>query len=169
MCIRDRFWTVPNVLSVIRLIGVPIFLWLALGPRADGWAVAVLAVAGLTDWLDGRIARRWHQVSRIGQMLDPVADRLYIFATVIALTLRDVIPLWLVIVLIARDVCMACLMPALRTRGFTSLPVHFVGKAATFCLLYSFPLVLLGRFGTCLLYTSPSPRDRTRSRMPSSA
>ena len=124
----DRFWTVPNVLSVIRLIGVPIFLWLALGPRADGWAVAVLAVAGLTDWLDGRIARRWHQVSRIGQMLDPVADRLYIFATVIALTLRDVIPLWLVIVLIARDVCMACLMPALRTR--------------------------------CLLYTSPSPRDR---------
>lgn len=128
----DRFWTVPNVLSVIRLIGVPIFLWLALGPRADGWAVAVLAVAGLTDWLDGRIARRWHQVSRIGQMLDPVADRLYIFATVIALTLRDVIPLWLVIVLIARDVCMACLMPALRTRGFTSLPVHFVGKAATF-------------------------------------
>ena len=56
----DRFWTVPNVLSVIRLIGVPIFLWLALGPRADGWAVAVLAVAGLTDWLDGRIARRWH-------------------------------------------------------------------------------------------------------------
>ena len=123
----DRFWTVPNVLSVIRLIGVPIFLWLALGPRADGWAVSVLAVAGLTDWL---------------------SDRLYIFATVIALTLRDVIPLWLVIVLIARDVCMACLMPALRTRGFTSLPVHFVGKAATFCLLYSFPLVLLGRFGT---------------------
>ncbi|MBD4632522.1 CDP-alcohol phosphatidyltransferase family protein, partial [Xanthomonas citri pv. citri] len=84
---------------------------------ADGWAVSVLAVAGLTDWLDGRIARRWHQVSRIGQMLDPVADRLYIFATVIALALRDVIPLWLVIVLIARDVCMACLMPALRTRG----------------------------------------------------
>lgn len=63
----DRFWTVPNVLSVIRLIGVPIFLWLALGPRADGWAVSVLAVAGLTDWLDGRIARRWHQVSRIGR------------------------------------------------------------------------------------------------------
>ena len=88
----DRFWTVPNILSVIRLIGVPVFLWLALGPHEDGWAVAVLAVAGITDWLDGKIARCWHQISRIGQMLDPIADRLYIFATVIALTLRDVIP-----------------------------------------------------------------------------
>lgn len=143
----DRFWTVPNVLSLIRLAGVPIFLWLVLGPHADVWAVVVLAAASFTDWLDGQIARRWHQVSRVGQMLDPIADRLYIFATVVALMLRGVIPLWLVIALVARDLAMVCLVPVLRTRGFTSLPVHFVGKAATFCLLFSFPLLLLGHLG----------------------
>ena len=81
----DAFWTVPNVLSVIRLLGVPLFIWLIVGPRADVWAVVVLAIAGLTDLLDGKIARRWHQVSRVGQMLDPIADRLYIFAIVVAL------------------------------------------------------------------------------------
>ncbi len=143
----DRIWTVPNVLSIIRLLGVPLFLWLVLVPRADGWAVAVLAMAGLTDWLDGKIARRFHQVSRAGQMLDPAADRLYILSTIVALMVRDVIPVWLVVILIARDLFMLGQVPFLRTRGFTSLPVHFVGKAATFCLLYSFPLVLLGHLG----------------------
>lgn len=143
----DRFLTVPNVLSLVRLFGVPLFVWLVLGPHADVWAVVVLALAGLTDWFDGRIARRWHQVSRVGQMLDPIADRLYIFAIIVALMVRDVIPVWLVVIVVARDVMLACHVPALRTRGFTSLPVHFVGKAATFCLLYSFPLVLLGHLG----------------------
>ncbi|WP_411914019.1 CDP-alcohol phosphatidyltransferase family protein [Acidipropionibacterium timonense] len=143
----DRFLTVPNVLSLVRLFGVPLFVWLVLGPHADVWAVVVLALAGLTDWFDGRIARRWHQVSRAGQMLDPIADRLYIFAIIVALMVRDVIPVWLVVIVVARDVMLACHVPALRTRGFTSLPVHFVGKAATFCLLYSFPLVLLGHLG----------------------
>jgi len=143
----DAFWTVPNVLSVIRLLGVPLFIWLIVGPRADVWAVVVLAIAGLTDLLDGKIARRWHQVSRVGQMLDPIADRLYIFAIVVALLVRGVVPLWIVVALAARDLMLLCLVPSLHSRGFTSLPVHFVGKAATFCLLYSFPLVLLGHMG----------------------
>ena len=99
----DAFWTVPNVLSVIRLLGVPLFIWLIVGPRADVWAVVVLAIAGLTDLLDGKIARRWHQVSRVGQMLDPIADRLYIFAIVVALLVRGVVPLWIVVALAARD------------------------------------------------------------------
>lgn len=143
----DRFWTLPNVLSLVRLAGVPLFVWLVVGPRADAAAVVVLAVAGLTDWLDGQIARRTHQVSRVGQMLDPVADRLYILATVIALVVRGIVPMWIVVALVARDLVLLCQVPLLRTRGYTSLPVHLVGKAATFCLLYSFPLILLGHQG----------------------
>lgn len=140
----DRVLTVPNVLSALRLLGVPVFLWLLLGPRHDVAAVVVLALGGLTDWLDGFLARRWNQRSRLGQMMDPVADRLYILATVVGLALRDIIPWWLVALLVARDVILALLVPFLSTRGFSSLPVHFLGKAATFALLYALPLVLLG-------------------------
>ncbi len=140
----DRVLTVPNVLSLLRLCGVPLMLWLILGPRSDVLAVVVLAVAGATDWLDGYIARRWHQRSRLGQVLDPLADRLYILATVLGLALRGLIPWWLMLVLVGRDAVIALLVPALRTRGYTTLPVHFLGKAATFCLFYAFPLILLG-------------------------
>ncbi len=140
----DRVLTVPNVLSLVRLAGVPLFLWLLLGPHSDGWAIVVLAVGGATDFLDGYLARSRHQVSRVGQMLDPVVDRTYIAATVLGLALRNVIPWWLVAVLVLRDICMFLLVPLLRTRGYTSLPVHFLGKVATFFLLYAFPAVLLG-------------------------
>lgn len=140
----DRVLTVPNILSFLRLLGVPLFLWLLLDRQSDVWAVVVLAISGLTDLLDGRIARAWHQVSRLGQMLDPVADRLYILATIIGFALRDIIPWWLVGLLIGRELMIVALVPFLRRRGYTSLPVHLVGKIATFCLLYAFPLVLLG-------------------------
>jgi len=140
----ERIWTLPNVLSMLRLAGVPLFLWLVLGPEADGLAVLVLVVAGFTDWLDGTLARAWHQRSRLGQMLDPVADRFYILATLVGLAIRGIIPWWLVVILVARDVVIALLVPILKTRGYSSLPVHFLGKAATFSLLYAFPLVLLG-------------------------
>ena len=140
----DRVWTLPNVLSFLRLAGVPLMMWLILGPQSDRLAVLVLAAAGFTDWLDGYIARRWHQTSRVGQMLDPVADRLYIMAVVVCLALRDLVPWWLVVGLVARDVLIVAFIPVLRTRGFSSLPVHFLGKAATFNLLYAFPLILLG-------------------------
>jgi cardiolipin synthase (CMP-forming) len=140
----DRVWTLPNVLSMLRLAGVPLVLWLILGPQADGLAVLVLALGGFTDWLDGYLARAWHQTSRLGQMLDPIADRLYILSVLIGLALREVVPWWLVVIVVARDVIVAVGVPVLKTRGFSSLPVHFLGKVATFCLLYAFPLVLLG-------------------------
>ena len=141
----ERVLTVPNVLSFIRLIGVPVFLWLLLAEHAEIWAVVVLAIGGITDWLDGQIARRWHQRSRLGQVLDPAADRLYILSTLVGLLLRGVLPWWFVAVLVARDLMLATtIWPALRRRGFASLPVHFLGKLATFLLLYAFPLVLLG-------------------------
>ncbi len=140
----DRLVTVPNLLSGLRLVGVVVFLWLVLGPHADGWALLVLVAAGITDYLDGYLARRLNQLSRLGRLLDPAADRLYILAVVIGLAIRDVIPWWLAIALPLRDVLLWGLVPFLRTRGLTSLPVHFLGKAATFNLLYAFPLLLVG-------------------------
>ena len=139
-----RIWTVPNIISVVRLAGVPVFLWLVLGPEADAIALVVLMVAGFTDFLDGWLARRLDQFSKLGEILDPVADRLYILAVVIGLYLRDIIPWWVAIALPLRDLFLWGLVPILRTRGFSALPVHFLGKAATFNLLYAFPLLLLG-------------------------
>ncbi len=147
---QSRVWTIPNLLSMLRLAGVPLFLWLVLGPEADLLALVVLMVSGFTDYLDGYLARRLDQFSNLGEILDPVADRLYILAVVVALALRDIIPWWVAIVLPLRDLLLWGLVPLLRTRGFSALPVHFLGKAATFNLLYSFPLLLLGE-GTGVL------------------
>ena len=140
----DRVATVPNALSLLRLLGVPLFLWLALGPKADGWAIVVLVVSSFTDWLDGKLARLLHQTSKLGQLLDPAADRLYILATVLALSVRHIMPWWLAAVLIGRDVVLAGFLPLLKRLGYGPLPVHYLGKAATFNLLYALPLLLLG-------------------------
>ena len=141
----DRILTVPNLLSVLRLLGVPLFLWLLLGPHADGWALAVLMLSGVTDWADGRLARLLNQTSRLGTLLDPAADRLYILATLIAFVARDIIPLWLAVVIVGRDVLLSFTLPVLRRHGYGPPPVHYLGKAATFCLLYAFPLLLLAQ------------------------
>ena len=139
----DRVLTIPNAISFLRLLGVPVFLWLLLTEQ-DGWALVVLMLSGFTDWLDGKLARRWNQITRVGQLLDPVADRLYIFATVLAFAWREIIPWWFAALLIGRDVALALLVPVLRRLGLVALPVHFLGKAATFNLLSAFPLLLLG-------------------------
>ncbi len=142
---RDHgVWTLPNLLSALRLAGVPLFLWLVLGPEEDTWALVLLMASGITDFLDGWLARKLNQQSLVGQILDPVADRLYILAVVVGLALRDIIPWWVAISLPLRDLLMWGLVPLLRTRGYSALPVHFLGKAATFNLLYAFPLLLLG-------------------------
>jgi cardiolipin synthase len=140
----SRVLTVPNIISFIRLAGVPLFLWLVLGPEADGWALGVLLLSGFSDWLDGYLARKLNQMSKLGEILDPVADRLYILAVVFGLAWRDIIPWWLALLLPARDLFLWVLVPFLRTRGYSALPVHFLGKAATANLLYAFPLLLLG-------------------------
>jgi cardiolipin synthase len=144
----DRVWTIPNGLSAARLAGVPVFLWLVLGLRsATGvyWAVGLLIVAGATDWLDGKIARALNQGSRLGQVLDPAADRLYIAATIVALAVRTIIPWWLVAVLALRELVVGGALAVLKRRtGLGTLQVSLVGKAATLCLLYAFPLLFLG-------------------------
>ncbi|CAN5207620.1 CDP-alcohol phosphatidyltransferase family protein [soil metagenome] len=140
--ISTRIWTVPNVLSMLRLAGVPLFLYWALVTEQDGRAILLLMAAGASDYFDGLIARRWQQFTRLGQLLDPAADRLYILATLLALVVRDGLPLWWALALIGRDVVLACFLPVLRRAGHGPLPVHFLGKAATFNLLYAFPMLL---------------------------
>jgi cardiolipin synthase len=139
----NRVLTVPNVLSALRLVGVPVFLWLLVRGHT-GWALLVLMASGVTDYLDGKIARHYGLVSRVGQLLDPIADRLYVLTTLLALAWRGTIPWWLVVVLLGRELFMGVVLAALRPYGYTDLPVHFVGKAATFNLLCAFPLLLLG-------------------------
>lgn len=138
----DRVLTVPNALSALRLAGVPLFLYWVLGTHQDGRAILLLMAAGASDYADGKIARSWGQSSRLGVLLDPLADRLYILATLVALVARDGLPLAFAAVLIGRDVVLACLLPVLRRHGYGPLPVSYLGKAATFNLLYAFPMLL---------------------------
>ena len=140
--VSDRVLTIPNGLSFLRLLLVPVFAVLILGGR-DGWALLVLVLSSASDYLDGNLARRWHQVTRLGQLLDPFADRLYILTTLLGLAHRGLVPWWLVAVLLARDLTMLVTVPVLARVGHTVLPVHFLGKAGTFCLLGAFPLLLL--------------------------
>ena len=150
----DRVWTLPNALSVLRLLGVPLFLWLLLGPEADGWAVIVLMISGITDWADGKLARWLDQSSRLGALLDPAADRLYIVCTLVALALRDIAPVWMVALLLGREVVLGIGLLVLRHYGYPPLQVHYLGKAATFLLLYAFPGLMLadgtGWFATAI-------------------
>ena len=135
---------VPNALSALRLVGVPVFLWAILTGH-DAVALLTLMVSGVSDYLDGKIARRFGLVSRLGELLDPLADRLYIATTLFGLAWREIIPWWLVGALVGREVLLAAVLWWIRRYGQVGLPVHFVGKAATFNLLYAFPLLLLGQ------------------------
>lgn len=142
--------TVPNLLTVVRILLVPVFLWLLLGRRQEVGAALLLAVSAATDWLDGAWARRHDQVTRLGQRLDPVADRLFVVSTLIGLVLVGAVPWWLVVALLLRDLWGVVELVRLRPHGITSLPVTFIGKAATFCLLGAFPLLLLAHGGGAL-------------------
>ncbi len=136
--------TIPNLLSILRLALVPVFLYFLLVTEQDALAVAILVVSGVTDWLDGKLARAWGQTSRLGELLDPVADRLYIVATLVAFVIRDILPWWFAAILVGRDLVLTAVLPMLRWASSAPLPVHFLGKAATFNLLAAFPLLLLG-------------------------
>jgi CDP-diacylglycerol--glycerol-3-phosphate 3-phosphatidyltransferase len=143
---HDRLLTVPNVLSGIRLALIPVFIYLLLVAHANAWAVAILMFSGASDWADGKIARLLNQSSKLGELLDPAVDRLYMVTVPIVFALRGIVPWWIIGVMLARDVLLAAELPLLRTRGFTALPVLYVGKAATFSLMSAFPLILLGQW-----------------------
>jgi len=141
--VSDRILTIPNALSFLRALGIPLLIWLILVKEFDGWAIFVLTIAGISDYADGKIARAFNQSSKLGAMLDPAVDRLYIAATLIALAIRDVVPLWILVLLVARDLLLAKTLPALYKIGHGPMEVTFLGKAATFNLLYAFPFLLL--------------------------
>lgn len=144
--VHDRVLTVPNVLSALRLALVPVFLIVLLVVRSDAWAVAILMFSGFSDWADGKIARLMNQSSKLGVLLDPAVDRLYMVCVPIGLGLRGMVPWWIVLTLLARDVLLAVMLPMLRSRGLSALPVTYIGKAATFGLMSGFPLILLGQW-----------------------
>lgn len=141
--VSSRIWTIPNLLSLFRLVLIPVFLWLLIIGEY-GWALLVLVVSALTDFVDGYVARHFNQISRLGQVLDPAADRLFIFSTLIGLAWQELIPWWLVAVIIARDVLLLVLGVVLAQHRYGPLPVHHLGKMGTFALLAAMPLLVLG-------------------------
>jgi cardiolipin synthase len=137
--------TWPNALTGLRALGIPLFIYLALGPEADAWAIAVLAVGGATDYFDGKIARAWNQTSRFGELADPAIDRLYILATLIVFLIRDIVPVWMIALIIGRDLILAVITLMMNRKGIPPFTVTYLGKAATFNLLYAFPFLLLAQ------------------------
>ncbi|MGV8968957.1 MAG: CDP-alcohol phosphatidyltransferase family protein [Microbacteriaceae bacterium] len=153
--VSDRIFTVPNILSFVRLALVPVFLVLIIIGE-DIWALVTLIVSSMTDFLDGYIARKFKQITRLGQLLDPAADRLFIFATLIGLATREIVPWWFVAVILGRDAMLLILGIILANFGFGPLPVHHLGKVATLCLFYALPLIMLGRaFPDVASFTDP--------------
>ena len=140
--LSDRVLTWPNFLSALRLVLVPVFLWLIIIDQ-NLLAFAVLAFSSFTDWLDGYLARKLNQMSRLGQLLDPAADRLFIIASLVGLAVTGMVPWWLVFVILSRDLVLFFTLPFLAQVGYGPLPVNYTGKAGTFALLYAFPLLLL--------------------------
>lgn len=141
--VHDRVLTAANAISLFRLLGLPVFVWLMLGPQAYGSALAVLAVVASTDWVDGYVARRFDQVTRLGRVLDPLIDRALVVTVGVTLLLAGMIPWWLVALVVGRDV--ALVMGALAVfRGMPTIPVTRTGKAATAALLVALPGFLLG-------------------------
>ena len=144
--------SVPNALTFLRLLGIPLFIYLTLNLEADGWAIVVLAIGGATDYFDGKIARAWNQTSRLGELADPAIDRLYILAILVVFLIRDIIPVWMILIIVGRDLALALITILMNRKGIPPFTVTYLGKAATFNLMYAFPFILLAQsetaFGT---------------------
>jgi cardiolipin synthase len=134
--------TIPNVLTLLRAAGIPIFLFLTWQERYS-WAVLTLMIAGATDYFDGKLARALNQESRLGELLDPAVDRLYIATVLIAMFITGAIPIWVLVAIVARDLILGVLLLAMKRSGLSPFKVTYLGKAATFNLLYALPLLLL--------------------------
>jgi cardiolipin synthase len=135
-----RLWTVPNVLSLLRLASVPVFVWLFVTDRENA-AVVLYAAGAWTDFFDGLIARRFNQVSELGKLLDPLADRILILALAVALVAREVLPLWLAVTVVGRDLLILSVFPFLERRKVPRIAVNFTGKTATASLLAGLTLL----------------------------
>jgi cardiolipin synthase (CMP-forming) len=140
----DRIFTAPNVITFVRLLCIPLFLWLLFGRHEQTAAAVLLAVLGATDWVDGYVARRFHQVSTLGKVLDPTADRVLVGTAVISIMVYGAVPLWFGITTIAREILVSAMVVLLAVLGATRIDVLWVGKAGTFGLMFAYPAFLLG-------------------------
>ena len=142
--------SIPNALTFLRFLGIPLFVYLTLSIQADGWAIVVLAIGGATDYFDGKLARAWNQTSRFGELADPAIDRLYILTILIVFLIRDIVPAWIIVLLIARDLVLGLITLMMKSKGLAPFTVTYLGKAATFNLMYAFPFLLLAKSDTPL-------------------
>jgi cardiolipin synthase len=140
----DRILTAPNVITMVRLLCIPLFLWLLFTKREQTAAAILLAALGATDWVDGFVARRFGQVSTFGKVLDPTADRLLVGTAVIAVLVYGAVPLWFGLATIAREVLVSAMVVLLASLGAARIDVLWVGKAGTFGLMFAYPTFLLG-------------------------
>ena len=141
---EDRILTVPNVITLIRLSCLPVFVWLLLGRDDQVAAAVLLGLLGATDWVDGYIARRFGQVSTLGKVLDPVADRLLFFTAIVTIIISGDAPLWVCIAVLVREALVALATLTLAALGARRIDVTWWGKAGTFSLMFAFPAFLLG-------------------------
>jgi len=142
--------SIPNALTFLRFLGIPLFVYLTLSIQADGWAIVVLAVGGATDYFDGKLARAWNQTSRFGELADPAIDRLYIMTILIVFLIRDIVPGWIILLLISRDLLLGLITLMMKSKGLAPFTVTYLGKAATFNLMYAFPFLLLAKSDSTL-------------------
>lgn len=140
---EDRVLTVPNAVTVVRLLCVPLFLWLLFGEGAQTVAAVLLGVLGATDWVDGQIARRFHQVSTLGKVLDPAADRILVGTAVVSVMVHGAVPVWFGVATLAREVLVSGTVLALAALGARRIDVLWIGKAGTFGLMWAYPAFLL--------------------------
>ena len=140
---RKEILTIPNGITGIRALAIPFLLWAYISLDNVLLALVILTIGAVSDYVDGKVARALNQESALGAMLDPAIDRAYIAATVIALVIKDVVPLWMLLLLIGRDLWLALILAIKRRRGTGVFEVSFLGKTATFNLLYAFPFLLV--------------------------
>ena len=143
----DRVLTVPNLITLIRLACIPLFLWLLFGAHRQTAAAILLGGLGASDWMDGFVARRYQQVSTVGKVLDPVADRVLMATAVTAIIVHGAVPIWFGVATLAREVVVSASVLVLASLGATRIDVLWVGKAGTFALMVSYPAFLLS-YGT---------------------
>jgi cardiolipin synthase (CMP-forming) len=141
---EDRILTVPNVVTVVRLLCVPIFLWLLFDQHKRAEAAFLLGALGATDFVDGYIARHFNQVSTLGKVLDPMADRIMLGTAIIAIMIDGAVPAWLGVAVIVREAAVSLAVVALAAAGARRIDVQWVGKAGTLALMFSFPFFLGG-------------------------
>jgi cardiolipin synthase (CMP-forming) len=141
---HDRgVWTIPNAISLARLAGIPVFLWLLLGEDRPLAAGILFAVLGATDWVDGYIARHFDQGSEIGKILDPVSDRIMLIAGAVGLILSGDVPVWVGVLVLAREALLSVVTLVLAAAGARRIDVQWVGKAGTLALMFALPLFVL--------------------------